>query len=227
MSDGLAVRRPVFADVVFDADSTLSSIEGIDWLGTRRSAALGEQIADLTNQAMDGRVSLDQVYAKRVALIRPTRDELRLLGEAYIAHVVPGMAALIADLHALGVRTAVVSGGIRDALLPLATYLGIAHDRVHAVDLTSSANNQILDALLGEQPLATSRGKVTLVKQLGRSGALSSPAVVVGDGATDAATREIVSSFIAFTGVVRRSAVVDAADHEAADVNALRSLLLP
>ncbi len=226
MSSHDSARRAAFASVVFDADSTLSAIEGIDWLGERRNAAVAAQIADLTNQAMDGRVSLDQVYAERVARIRPTRDELQLLSEAYIAHVVPGMTALVADLHALGVTTAVVSGGIRDALLPLATHLGIAHERVHAVDLASTANDQVLDALLGDQPLATSRGKVTVVEQLRRSGALSQPAVMVGDGATDAAARESVGTFIAFTGVVRRAAVVDAADHEAVDINALRSLLI-
>jgi phosphoserine phosphatase len=224
---GDAIPKPAFASVVFDADSTLSAIEGIDWLGERRSADVAAQIAELTNQAMDGRVSLNEVYAERVARIRPTRDELRLLSDAYIAQVVPGIAALLADLHALGVNTAIVSGGIRDALLPLATHLGIAPERVFAVDLTSTANNQTLDALLGDQPLATSRGKVTVVEQLLRSGAMLQPAVIVGDGATDAAVRESIGTFIAFTGVVRRPAVVDTADYEVVDVNALRSLLIP
>ncbi len=223
---GNTTARPAFASVVFDADSTLAAIEGIDWLGARRDAAVSAQIVELTNRAMDGHVPLDQVYANRVALIQPTRDELRLLGEAYIAHVVPGMASLVRELHALGVRTAIVSGGIRDALLPLAAHLGVAHDSVHAVDLTSSANNDLLDALLGEQPLATQRGKVQVVEQLLRNGTIVPPVAMIGDGATDAAVREVVATFIAFTGVVRRASVVGVADHEAVDINALRSLLL-
>lgn len=218
--------RPAFASVVFDADSTLSAIEGIDWLGALRDEEVAAQIAELTNRAMDGLVSLDAVYAERVARIRPTMKELRQLSDAYIAHVVPGMAALIGELHALGVRTAIVSGGIREALLPLAKHLGIAHECVHAVELTSTANDDVLDALLGTQPLATSQGKLLVVEALLQQKQLSAPAVMVGDGATDAAARQITGAFIAFTGVVRRGAVVDVADYEAENAESLRALLV-
>ena len=46
--------------VVFDCDSTLSTIEGVDELALR--AGVGDEVARLTTAAMAGEVPLDQVY---------------------------------------------------------------------------------------------------------------------------------------------------------------------
>ncbi len=219
-------RVPKFATVVFDADSTLSAMEGIDWLGALRGPEVAAEIEALTNLAMDGLVPLDDVYALRIARIRPTGDELRELGEVYVQRVVPGVKALIADLHAAGVTTVIVSGGIREALLPLAAYLGVPASRVHAVVLRCSADDGVYDALDGAQLLATQAGKVQVVEMLVREGVVMGPIALVGDGATDAAVRGVVDAFLAFTGVVRREAVVAVAAGEARDLAGLSEMLL-
>jgi len=219
-------RVPKFASVVFDADSTLSAMEGIDWLGALRGPEVAVEIEALTNLAMDGLVPLDDVYALRIARIRPTGDELRELGEVYVQRVVPGVKALIADLHAAGVTTVIVSGGIREALLPLAAYLGVPASRVHAVGLRCSADDGVYDALDGAQLLATQAGKVQVVEMLVREGVVTGPIALVGDGATDAAVRGVVDAFLAFTGVVRREAVVAVAAGEARDMAGLSEMLL-
>lgn len=265
MSSGIPRHRPKFASVVFDADSTLSALEGIDWLGALRGPQVAADIEALTNRAMDGLVPLDDVYAERIARIRPTAHELQRLGEVYVERVLPGAAELIAALHAAGVQTMIVSGGIREALLPLAAHLGIPDSRVHAVTLRASADtpardhacdiirdrardavredvhdgmhddvhdvvhdvvhDDVRDALDGAQLLATQAGKVRLVESLIAAGTLAAPIAMVGDGATDAAVRGVVDTFIAFTGVVRRDAVVSAAAFEVEDMRALREIL--
>ncbi len=225
MTDAAMLHRAKFASVVFDADSTLSAIEGIDWLGTLRGPDVAAEIEALTNRAMDGLVPLDAVYAERIARIRPTREELRELGEVYVQRVVPGVAELVAALHSAGVVTVIVSGGIRHALLPLARHLGVDASDVHAVSLASSAGDDVLDAIDGEQPLATQMGKVRVVESLVAAGGLPSPVVMVGDGATDAAVRGVVDAFLAFTGVMRREAVVAVAAGEARDMRELRGML--
>ncbi len=222
MSDA---HTPRYASVVFDADSTLADIEGIDWLAEQRSAHVAGAIVALTHRAMNGEVPLDAVYAERIARIRPTHDELQTLGAVYVEHVIAGARELIADLHANGVRTAIVSGGIRQALLPLAAHLGIPEENVHAVALRSSQHDGVFDALDGEQPLATQDGKIQVVRALMAGGALPSPVAVTGDGSTDAATASEVTAFIAFTQVVRRPAVVAGAQAEAKDMRSLRAAL--
>lgn len=218
-------RTATYATVLFDADSTLAAIEGIDWLAEQRGAAMAREIAALTDRAMNGLVPLDDVYGERVARIRPTRAELEALSQAYIAQMVPGTAELVQALHDAGVTVHVISGGLREALLPFAAHLGISRDRVHAVSLCSSAHDEAFDLLDGAQPLATQGGKPAVVQQLRATGALPLPVAMIGDGSTDAAVAPYVDAFIAFTAVTRRSAVLAAAHAEAASMAALSTLL--
>ncbi len=70
-----------YATVVLDADSTLAGIEGIDWLAARRGPEVQQSVEALTTQAMDGRLALDQVYTRRLALIEPTSLDLHALAQ--------------------------------------------------------------------------------------------------------------------------------------------------
>jgi phosphoserine phosphatase len=221
----MTTTQPRFSTVLFDADSTLSAIEGIDWLAERRGAEMARDIAALTDRAMNGLVPLDDVYAERVARIRPTRAEIEALSQAYIAQMVPGTAELVQALHDAGVTVHVISGGLREALLPFAAHLGISRDRVHAVSLRSAAHDDVFDLLDGAQPLATQGGKPTVVQQLRTTGAAPSRVAMIGDGSTDAAVAPHVDAFIAFTAVTRRAAVLAAAHAEAASMAALSTLL--
>jgi len=219
-------RTARFATVLFDADSTLASIEGIDWLAERRGPALASEIARLTERAMSGDVPLEDVYAARIARIRPTRAEIDLLARAYVERIVPGSVELVAALHEARVHVHIVSGGLSDALRPLAARLSIAPECVHAVSLASSSDGDILDALDGDQPLTRQGGKPVVVRRLLDAGIVAKPIAFVGDGSTDAATRPVVDAFIAFTGITRRPAVLTAAHAEASTMQQLTDLLL-
>jgi phosphoserine phosphatase len=203
------MSTPRFATVIFDADSTLAAIEGIDWLGALRGPAVADEIARLTTEAMEGRMSVDAVYAPRLATIAPTREELNALARAYIDAVVPHASETVAALHAGGVRVIIVSGGLEQALLPMADRLGVAADAVYAVRVRADASGTFTE-FDGEQLLATQHGKPRVVGALG----LPQPILVVGDGITDAALRGVDgATFAAFVGVVRREKVVAQADH--------------
>lgn len=217
MSTSLTAR---FASVVFDADSTLASIEGIDWLGAQRSADIANTIRQLTDRAMAGEIALEDVYAARLDVIKPTRDEITALSAAYIAAIEPGAAQLLSELHAADVVVHVVSGGLRDALLPMAALLGIVPAQVHAVDIKCDADGQFV-SLAPSQLLSTQDGKPRLVRRL----ALPRKSVMIGDGSTDAAVRGEVDAFFAYTAVARRPQVVAVADAEARGFPELRTLL--
>lgn len=215
-----AKLRSRFASVVFDADSTLASIEGIDWLGAQRGEDVGRAVQLLTDRAMAGEIALEDVYAARLDAIRPSREEIASLSAAYVAAVETGASSLIAELLAVGVNVQVVSGGLRDALLPLAKLLGIAASNVHAVDLVHNAEGQYVSLALA-QPLSRQDGKPYVVRKL----ALPRRSVMVGDGSTDAAVRGETDAFFAYTAVARRPIVVASADAEARSFAELRALL--
>lgn len=211
---------PRFSAVVLDVDSTLCDIEGIDWLARRRGAAVAEAVAELTARSMAGEVALDAVYGERLALVRPTAAEVAALADAYVAALAPGAREAVAQLRTAGVRLLLVSGGLREAILPVARQLGFADGDVHAVPVRFTAAGDF-DAL-APSPLTTQAGKATVVRAL----ALPAPALAVGDGATDLALRPVVSAFAAFTGFVRREAVVREADHVLASFDDLLELVL-
>ena len=200
------MTTPRFASVVLDVDSTLSGIEGIDWLATRRGPEVSAAVADLTDRAMRGVIPLDAVFGTRLAMVRPTRHEVAALTAAYIAAAAPGAGDAVGTLLGAGTRVVVVSGGLREAVAPFAATLGVPDGDVHAVRVSFDADGQYA-GYDEASPLATAAGKRTLVESL----ALPAPALAVGDGATDLAIRPAVAAFAAFTGFVRRDAGVQAA----------------
>jgi phosphoserine phosphatase len=212
---------PHFSSVVIDVDSTLSQIEGIEWLAGRCEASVRERIAVTTDAAMRGDIPLEAVYGERLALVKPTRAEVRALGAAYIDAIAPGAREAIAAFQQAGVRVAIVSGGLRDAILPLADHVGVPHELVCAVRLQFDDHDGYLD-YDRSSPVTRRGGKPDAVRGLG----LPAPALAVGDGITDAELRGVVDRFVAFTGVVRHERVVALADDVVTHFSELVSLVI-
>ena len=196
-----------FASVVLDVDSTLCGIEGIDWLAARRGPEAGVLIAELTDRAMNGDLALDAVYGERLGAVRPSRDDLAALATEYERALAPGAREAVARIHSAGRRVVLVSGGIRNAILPVARALGIDELDVHAVNVLvdDAGEYESYDA---HSPMTTADGKRGVVASLD----LPRRLVAVGDGATDLAIKPVADAFIAFTGFVRREPVVAGAD---------------
>jgi phosphoserine phosphatase len=167
------------------------------------------------------------VYGERLALVRPGRDDLAALAAAYAAAVAPGAAEALARVRAAGVRVALVSGGLRQAILPAVRPLGFGYDDVHAVDVVLDMGGGYFAYDAGS-PLATQGGKAEVARTLLADGALPRPALGVGDGSTDVALRGdgACEALAAFTGFARRDAVVAAADHAIASFSDLAALVL-
>lgn len=201
---GRSVRER-FGTVVFDCDSTLSAIEGIDELaGTHREA-----VVRLTDAAMLGEVSLDEVYGRRLALIRPTRAQLDAIGALYVERLVPDALRVVRALRDAGVRVCVLSGGLLPAVRTLARALGIPATDVEAVDIRFDAADQYA-GFDDTSPLARSGGKYEVIMRWRAS--LPAPIMLVGDGATDLEASPAVDLFVAFAGVADRAVVTVAAD---------------
>ncbi len=200
-----------FKSLVLDVDSTVAAIEGIDWLATRRDPATAAWVADITRQAMDGAIPIEAAYERRLLAIAPTRDEIDALAAAYVDAIVPGAREAIARAQAAGLDVRLLSGGLQEAIEPMAQVLGLAPAAVHAVPLRWAPDGRCL-GFADDAPLARSGGKPLVLRRL----ALAAPVLAVGDGSTDAELAPHVARFVAFTGVVRRPAVVAAAAAEVA-----------
>ncbi len=196
---------PEFRTVIFDCDSTLSRIEGVEALASEYRS----EVAALTEAAMSGAVPLEQVYGRRLDLIQPTTADLERVGRQYVAERVPGVENTIAKLRREGVAVRVISGGLRQAVLVLTRFLGLPDQDVAAVEVRFDAAGRY-QGYDEDSPLARAGGKEEVLRTWGRD--TPGPTMLVGDGATDLEAKDAVDLFVAYTGVVSRPAVVAGAD---------------
>jgi phosphoserine phosphatase len=193
---------PPYATVVFDCDSTLCAIEGIEEL-----ARGNVEVARLTQEAMEGKVALEQVYGRRLELVRPTRSDVERIGARYVETLLSNAPALVAALQALGKRVCIVSGGLLPAVRVVARALALPEECVQAVDVRFDAAGRYA-GFDGDSPLARAGGKITALASLRRPG---EALAFVGDGATDLEAAHLAERFVAFGGVERRAKVLAAA----------------
>jgi phosphoserine phosphatase len=199
------VPRNRFGTVIFDCDSTLSTIEGIEEIAREHRA----EIEVLTEEAMRGAVPLEQVYGRRLDLVRPTRGRMIALGHTYVQTLVPETRETIAALKAEGIEVRIISGGLKPAVLFVARELGIEDSAVAAVDVYFEDDGSYAGFDVAS-PLAASGGKRVVIESW--LDAMPRPVMLVGDGATDLEAQSVVDAFVAFAGVAFRPAVVAAAD---------------
>ena len=196
---------PPYDAVVFDCDSTLSSIEGIDELAGERRA----EIEELTRRAMAGEIPLEQVYRSRLELLRPSRSQLERVGALYVERVAPHAVELIAALRTLDKQVWIVSGGLRPAVLTLGRHLGLDAARVLAVETRHDAEGGWL-GYEHDSPLARSGGKPPVLARIA-AGTGPRGVVMIGDGITDLEATPHLRRFVAYGGVVARPEVLDRA----------------
>jgi phosphoserine phosphatase len=216
------VTSPRYVSLILDVDSTLCGIEGVDWLAARRDSGTAAESARLTALAMAGEIPLESIFATRLERIRPDADDLAALAKAYRGAIAGGAADAVRKLRAAGVGIHLVSGGLRQAIVPVSQDLGFAESEVHAVPviLDPSGNYVGFDRTT---PLWRAAGKCEVVAALG----LPAPRLAVGDGMSDAALRHVAEAFAVFTGFVRRQPVVELAHHECGSFTDLLDLVLP
>jgi len=175
----------------FDMDSTLIQMEAIDELA--RIAGIGEQVAGITESAMKGNMDFETSFRKRLALLNglPIAAIVEL-GERL--PITPGAHRLIRTLRALGLKTAILSGGFNYFARKLQRELGF--DYVFANDL------DIEDGKLTGRPagrIVDGKRKAELLQQIAnREGISMEQTIAVGDGANDLPMLSVAGLGVAF-----------------------------
>ena len=189
--------------IAFDCDSTLSSIEGVDELARIAGEEVFKEVEKLTNLAMDGKVPVEEVFARRLDLIQPTRAQCLAVGEMYLETVEPTAKETIQKLQAQGWECIIISGGFEPCIAPLALELGI--EWVEAVPLQFDDEGKYL-GFDESYPTTRSGGKPEIIRSI-RSNIGPNKFVMVGDGVSDLETTPEVDKFIGFLRYVQRNIV--------------------
>lgn len=207
-----------FKNVIFDFDSTLVKIEGLDEIA-RRQGKLAS-IEQITKAGMDGNLSFNKSLQTRFDLLAPSISDINLLIEDYRKSLVTGAAETVATLQKNGVTVFISTGGIKAAVLPIAIELGIKQEHVFAVctSLDMHGNLKLKTSCLMTKDL----GKTQVVTLIRKSGTT----VMIGDGMTDFEAGKQADKFIGFGGIVQRESVKSVSDTYITEPNLYKLLEL-
>jgi len=204
----LPPSRPRGNLIFLDCDSTLSTIEGIDELARARGPETFAEVEALTHAAMNGEVPIEEVFPRRIDIIRPDRTLCDEVARRYIDTITPGTPELMTRLREDGWTPVILSGGFAPLIEPLAASLDIKH--VEAVPLQLDAEGRYL-GFDANYPTTRNGGKPEVIREW-REALLPERCVMVGDGISDLETREVVDLFVGYGGVVAREPVREGCD---------------
>ena len=201
-------------NIFFDVDSTLVTIEGLDYLSMFKDAY--EKVSKLTLDAMSGDLSMREAMEEKMKVINPSYSDFVKLGEEYIRTLVPGAKEVITQLKDEGHEVWLITGNFQPAVGILAEFLGIPESNVFTskVVFDDKGNYNYVDF---SHPLANNNGKAEIINN-----SKVESVIMIGDSITDLDTKDVVEKFICFTGVVKRDSVVKQSDYI---INDLREVL--
>jgi phosphoserine phosphatase len=177
--------------VVFDMDSTLIDAEVIDELA--HEAGVGDQVAAITEAAMQGELDFKESFTQRMALLKGL-DASVLQSVAERLTLNEGAEHLISTLKKLGYKTAIVSGGFTFFGEYLQQRLGVDYVYANQLDIE---HGMVTGLVSGE--IIDGQRKAELLRQIAqREGLKLQQVIAVGDGANDLPMLSIAGLGIAF-----------------------------
>ena len=187
--------------VVFDMDSTLITSEVIDELALE--AGVGPEVAAITEQAMRGEIDFTESLLKRVSLLEGL-DEHILETIAKRLQLTEGAETLFHNLHNLGFKTAVISGGFSYFGHYLQKKLNIDYVYANTLEIEEG---KLTGKVLGQ--IVDGKRKAELLEIIAKKENIRlEQTIAVGDGANDLPMLGKAGLGIAFRAkpIVRESA---------------------
>ncbi|MDL2304416.1 phosphoserine phosphatase SerB [Bacteroides sp. OttesenSCG-928-D19] len=177
--------------ICFDMDSTLIETEVIDELAMR--AGVGDEVKQITEQAMRGEIDFSESFKQRVALLKGL-DQSVLHEIAVNLPITEGVDRLMFVLKRYGYKIAILSGGF--------TYFGRYLQDKYGIDYVYANELEIIDGKLTGNYLGDivdGKRKAELLRLIAQVEKVDiAQTIAVGDGANDLPMLDIAGLGIAF-----------------------------
>ena len=200
---------------IIDFDSTFTQVEALDELvkisrgGESDVEAFSSKISEITNLAMEGKLSFQDSLEKRIQLLGAHKSHLKQLIQVLKKRVSPSFARNKAFFKNNADRVFIVSGGFKEFILPVIRPYSIPEKNVFANTFVYDKEGRI-QGFDKSNPLSREGGKVLLLKQWNLQGDIYG----IGDGHSDYQLKEsgLIKKFFAFTENISRETIVQKAD---------------
>ena len=188
---------------VFDFDSTLMDGETIDFLA--KPLGLEEQVASITERAMEGELDFFKSLVARVALLEGL-EKTKVDAICEDLPMMPGAFKVVQGLKERGYTVICFSGGFRNATAPAAIALGLDAD---FSNFLHSEKGILTGQVGGEMMYSDAKGDM-IVRMQKLLGVSREDTLVVVDGANDLSMFAHADTRIAFCA---RPVLKEAATH--------------
>jgi D-3-phosphoglycerate dehydrogenase len=202
--------------IMIDFDSTFMQVEALEELGEivlkdmPEKTRILQEIKDITNLGMEGKLSFHESLVRRMDLLHIHRDDVARLVKRLKRKVSVSFSRNKAFFKKYKGQIYIISSGFKDFIVPVVAPFQIDEGHVLANTFTYDEAGWVT-GFDRENPLAFSKGKPKVLQGLGLKGEVW----VIGDGYTDYEMVEagIAHKFFAFTENVLRESLLDKADH--------------
>lgn len=201
---------------IIDFDSTFTQVEALDELARISlkdrldKEKIFKQIENLTNAAMEGRLSFSESLEARVRLLQADQIHLKQLVKHLKKKVSASFSRNKEFFRENADKVLIVSGGFKEFITPVVTEYHIKKENIYANTFEFDEEGNIV-GYDTSNPLSEEGGKVKLLRKLNLPGEIFG----IGDGHSDFQLKEsgMIKKFFAFTENIERKAVAEKADH--------------
>ncbi len=201
---------------IIDFDSTFTQVEALDELARISlknhpdKENVFKKIDDLTNLAMEGKLSFSASLEGRVKLLEANRSDLNKLITRLKKKVSSSFSRNKVFFRKHADEVLIVSGGFKEFITPVVSPYFIKKENIYANTFVFDEQDKII-GYDTTNPLSEEGGKVKLLKTMKLEGDIYG----IGDGHSDFQLKEfgMIKKFFAFTENIERTAVAQKADH--------------
>lgn len=177
--------------IVLDMDSTAIQIECIDEIA--KLAGVGEEVAEVTERAMQGELDFEQSLRQRVGKLAGADESILSEVRAELP-LMPDLPELIGTLKQYGWKTAIASGGFTYFSDHLKQLLALDHAQSNQLEIVKG---KLTGKVLGDVVSAQTKADI-LVELAEKYDIESHNTIAVGDGANDLVMMEAAGLGIAY-----------------------------
>tara|TARA_A100001011_G_scaffold103869_1_gene109885 strand:- start:11744 stop:12421 length:678 start_codon:yes stop_codon:yes gene_type:complete len=198
--------------IILDFDSTIIKDETLDKIALYKSNISDkkkQEIINITNLAMEGKIEFSEALKKRINLLSINKSDIIKVSELLKYRLSDSFNKQTNYIRSNLDTIYIISGGFKEIIYNVVKDIGIKENHIYANEFLYDSYKKVI-GVVKTNCMSCENGKIKALENLD----LKNGAYIIGDGYTDYQMRQVkgVKAFICFTENITRSNVCEKAD---------------